>query len=381
MKIISRKEFPEESKPNENQKPTEPETLTPWQLANMEYMKQKALEKKEGQPEDSLSESKEDESATDDFPTESEAEKTAAVKEDKETTVAKEETPVELESETPEVETTELPSGPRNGSFLDRLPNIRHERNRLLVRRSSILIGLFAIPALFLLYYISPLADLGAVTIKGNEHVATETIKQELDFKIGGNLWSQYFDRKTNVKHLKKQELQIEDVTVGIDGFNHFAVTIKEYAEVAYLESNGKYSPVISSGKVIPIEVEKSNGNLPILESFTSSKRILNVLDQYKKLSEEVKQGISQIKYAPTSENKELLEILMNDGNKVLVSIDDVGKKMNYYPQVVEQMNEKGIKGVVDMEAGIYSYPYEDNSSEADTTQSSTNQSETTEAQ
>lgn len=374
MKIISRKEFPEE--PNESQKPAEPEILTPWQLANMEYMKQKAFENKETQPEESLSESEEDEAAADDLPTEpeKESENVAAVKE--ENTASEDPEPKEIPSEE-----VKLPSGPRNGSFLDRLPNIRHERNRLLVRRSSILIGLFAIPALFLLYYISPLADLGAVTIKGNEHVATETIKQELDFNIGGNLWSQFFGRNDNVKQLKKQELQIEDATVRIDGFNHFAVTIKEYAEVAYLESNGKYSPVISSGKVIPIEVEKSDGSLPILESFTSSKRILHVLDQYKKLSEEVKQGISQIKYAPTSENKELLEILMNDGNKVLVSIDDLGKKMNYYPQVVEQMNEKEIKGVVDMEAGIYSYPYEDNSSEADTTQSTTNQSETTEAQ
>ncbi|WP_407856638.1 cell division protein FtsQ/DivIB [Enterococcus hailinensis] len=374
VKIISRKEFPEE--PNESQKPAEPEILTPWQLANMEYMKQKALENKEAQPEESLSESEKDEAAADDLPTEpeKESENVAAIKE--KNTASEDPEPEEIPSEE-----VKLPSGPRNGSFLDRLPNIRHERNRLLVRRSSILIGLFAIPALFLLYYISPLADLGAVTIKGNEHVATETIKQELDFNIGGNLWSQFFGRNDNVKQLKKQELQIEDATVRIDGFNHFAVTIKEYAEVAYLESNGKYSPVISSGKVIPIEVEKSDGSLPILESFTNSKRILHVLDQYKKLSEEVKQGISQIKYAPTSENKELLEILMNDGNKVLVSIDDLGKKMNYYPQVVEQMNEKEIKGVVDMEAGIYSYPYEDNSSEADTTQSTTNQSETTEAQ
>lgn len=374
MKIISRKEFPEE--PNESQKPAEPEILTPWQLANMEYMKQKALENKEAQPEELLSESEEDEAAADDLSTEpeKESENVAAGKE--KNTSSEDPEPKEIPSEE-----VKLPSGPRNGSFLDRLPNIRHERNRLLVRRSSILIGLFAIPALFLLYYISPLADLGAVTIKGNEHVATETIKQELDFNIGGNLWSQFFGRNDNVKQLKKQELQIEDATVRIDGFNHFAVTIKEYAEVAYLESNGKYSPVISSGKVIPIEVEKSDGSLPILESFTNSKRILHVLDQYKKLSEEVKQGISQIKYAPTSENKELLEILMNDGNKVLVSIDDLGKKMNYYPQVVEQMNEKEIKGVVDMEAGIYSYPYEDNSSEADTTQSTTNQSETTEAQ
>jgi cell division protein FtsQ len=40
-------------------------------------------------------------------------------------------------------------------------------------------------------------------------------------------------------------------------------------------------------------------------------------------------------------------------------------------------MSDKGIKGIVDMEAGIYSYPYTENSTTEDATQNSTDQSGT----
>lgn len=362
MRTISRKEFPEENKDIQQEEKTEPEKLTPWQLANMEYLKQKALEKGESIEQSSTSEPFDETGSTDESA------------DQKEETFEKTE-PVAIESEIAEPEIEEPPVGPKNGSFLDRLPNIKHERNRRLLRRSMILIGLFSIPALLLLYYISPLAKLGGVSVKGNDRISSEIIEKELNFTVGDNLWSQYFDRKDNVKNLKKQELQIENAEVHLDGINHFEVEVKEYPEVAYLESNGKYSPVISNGKIIPIEVEKSDGELPILESFTGSKRILKVLDGYKKLSEEVKQGISQIKYAPTNENKELLEIFMNDGNKVLISINDLGDKMNYYPQIAKEMNDKEMKGVVDMEAGIYSYPYTENSAENSATEDATQNS------
>ena len=367
MRIISREEFPEENKEQQEEQKPKQENLTPWQLANMEYLKQKNLENGEAEPSQVPQKNPE------------QSVETASTNE---SVIEKKEEPIKPDSEVvdaviEEDETEAVSNGPKNGSFLDRLPNIRHERNRRLLRRTSILIGLFSIPAVLLLYYISPLGKLGGVSVKGNENISAEVIEKELNFTIGDNLWSQYFDREANVKRLKKQELQIENAEVHIDGLNRFEVKIKEYPEVAYLESDGKYSPVISNGKIIPIEVPKNNGDLPILESFTGSKRILKVLEGYKKLSGEVKQGISQIKYAPTSENKQLLEIFMNDGNKVLVSINDLGEKMKYYPQIAKQMNDKQIKGVVDMEAGIYSYPYDEKSDTEDATQNSTDQSGT----
>ncbi|WP_379945722.1 cell division protein FtsQ/DivIB [Enterococcus devriesei] len=359
VRTISREEFPEEEK---EERPKQ-ENLTPWQLANIEYLKQKALEK--GEPESEPVEESESVPDDDGEP----AEETIQTEPDSEK--SEEELLVEEEA------VKEVPIGPKNGSFLDRLPNIKHERNQRLLRRSTILIGLFSIPALLLLYYISPLGKIGGVSVEGNQRISAEAIEKELNFSVGDNLWSQYFDRQDNIKNLKKQELQIEDASVQFKGFNHFEVKVKEYPEVAYIDNDGKYSPVISNGKIIPIEVAKGNGDLPILESFTSSKRILSVLEQYKKLSGEVKQGISQIKYAPTDENKELLEIFMNDGNKVLVSIHDMGTKMQYYPQIAKEMSAKEMKGVVDMEAGIYSYPYAENSTSEEATQNSADQSET----
>ncbi|WP_376717059.1 cell division protein FtsQ/DivIB [Enterococcus pseudoavium] len=362
VRVISREEFPEEKNEQEENRQVKQENLTPWQLANMEYLKQKALENAATQPQPDSPEVSAETADTNEPADEEEVEE-AVVEE-------------ELEEEAGFEEPAETSKGPKNGSFLERLPNIKHERNRRLVRRSSILIALFSIPALLLLYYISPLGKLGGVSVTGNERISTEAIKKEIDFTVGDNLWGQYFERAEHVKNLKKQELQIEAVEVHIDGFNHFEVQVKEYPEVAYIESNGKYSPVISTGEIIPIEVEKSDGNLPILESFTGPKRILKVVKEYDKLSEEVKQGISQIKYAPTNENKELLEIFMNDGNKVLVSINNLGSKMKYYPQIVKEMNDKEFQGVVDMEAGIYSYPYPEDSTAEEPVQNSTDQSE-----
>lgn len=158
MRTISREEFPEEGKENQQVEKTKQENLTPWQLANMEYLKQKALEKGETVDQAATAEETNELSNTDGL-----AEEKLEEPEQKDT--------IPLESETEEPEMEDAPSGPKNGSFLERLPNIKHERNRRLVKRSLILIGLFSIPALLLLYYISPLAKLGGVSIKGNEKI------------------------------------------------------------------------------------------------------------------------------------------------------------------------------------------------------------------
>ena len=71
----------------------------------------------------------------------------------------------------------------------------------------------------------------------------------------------------------------------------------------------------------------------------------------YNKLPQEIKQGISEIKYAPSKTNKDLINVYMNDGNRVIVNISDLSEKMAYYSQVAEQMDKPGI---VDMEVGIF---------------------------
>ncbi|MGV3083145.1 cell division protein FtsQ/DivIB [Enterococcus dispar] len=267
-----------------------------------------------------------------------------------------------------------------NGSFADRLPKLKYERNSVLYRRLTIVITLFLIPLLFVLYYVSPLSKLSAIHVVKNEAVSKNAITKAAGFTLEDGLWSQYWHRGENEAKIKQALPRVKSVAVGIEHFNEFKLTVTEYQEVAILEKGDSYAPVIENGKVLAETVKKPAENLPILEDFKSQKRILTVLKQYQKLSQELRASISQIKYTPTSANTELLNLLMNDGNTVIINISNLAEQLKYYPQVAKEL--KG-KGVVDMEVGIFTYPYpkdnektKESSAENTTTDSNNNQNE-----
>ncbi len=270
-----------------------------------------------------------------------------------------------------------------NGSFADRLPKLKYERNSVLYRRLTIIILLFLIPLLFTLYYVSPLSKLAAVHVVKNDTVTKTAVTQAAGFNLDEGLWSQYWHRKENESKIKKALPRVKSVSVAIEHFNEFKLTVTEYQEVAILEKGDSYAPVIENGKVLAETVKKPAENLPILEDFKSQKRILAVLKQYQKLSQALRSSISQIKYTPTNANAELLNLLMNDGNTVIINISNLAEQLKYYPQVAKEL--KG-KGVVDMEVGIFTYPYpkedektKETTNSSNSAQSENNQNETNE--
>lgn len=382
MSIISRKKKNETENSNEELNQEEPleeeiETpkyppLTPWQQANLEYLKQKALE--DGVPfvdpyaikEDEDEDENEDEPEIADDSKDSETADDTTTSTDDESETNESETAEEEQAsdKDEEVEEEVLEKGPANGSFLDRLPNLKQMRQSRLYRRSTLLITIFMIPALFLLYYISPLSSLSGVSVTGNEHIPSEKVLSDMNFSIGQNLWNQFFNRDQYIKRLKNSEERVQSASISFNGVNHFKVQIKEFEEVAYLERDSQYFPIISNGKIIDDANARAADDLPILKNFKSSKRILKVLNQYDELNAEVRTGISQIDYAPKKDNNQLLEIYMNDGNKVLVNIPQLQNRMQYYPQIAADMAEAGITGIVDMEAGVYAYAPSESSDE-----------------
>ncbi len=73
----------------------------------------------------------------------------------------------------------------------------------------------------------------------------------------------------------------------------------------------------------------------------------------------------------------------MNDGNQVIVNINNLANQMKYYSQVAKDMDEKG---VIDMEVGIFSHPYgstqetEESGQSEETTESEENADQTNES-
>ena len=207
------------------------------------------------------------------------------------------------------------------------------------------------------IYYISPLGQLAKVDVIHNQQVPSEQIVKTANFKINEPLWEQYFSRQSAIQKIQKISPWIKAVNVKIVHFNQFQINVTEYHRVAYLLTGDKYYDILENGQVLknPITQDQLQSGLPILEGFTSKKLILKTLKAYHKLPEEFKQSISQIKSTPRAENDQLLTLNMNDQNQVLINIDQLTKKLPYYAKVASNMQEPGI---VDMEVGLFTYPY-----------------------
>lgn len=317
-------------KENSQKKPT------PWQEAHQKYLQEKTLMDK------ILKKNQEQE----------ESESLAEPSEEVEQQEKNERPMIEILSSEKSTERTR-----ENISFSDKLPKMKDYRQRKLYRRLALIISLFLIPLLGCIYYISPLGQLAKVDVIHNQQVPSEQIVKTANFKINEPLWEQYFSRQSAIQKIQKISPWIKAVNVKIVHFNQFQINVTEYHRVAYLLTGDKYYDILENGQVLknPITQDQLQSGLPILEGFTSKKLILKTLKAYHKLPEEFKQSISQIKSTPRAENDQLLTLNMNDQNQVLINIDQLTKKLPYYAKVASNMQEPGI---VDMEVGLFTYPY-----------------------
>ena len=347
MRTISKQE---ESKKNAG-KSTEAKP-TPWQESHQKYLEEKQLldqflnEKDSSQEPDERIEDDLEDSAEDNSSLEVVAEEKAEEKEG----------------------TQEAPQ-----SFSDKLPKMKDYRKRKLYRRLAFLLIILFLPLAACIYYISPLGQLAKVTVVNNQQVDAKKVIQTANFKINQPLWEQYFERKTALAKVAKISPWIKDVNLKIVQLNQFQINITEYPRVAYLLKDNQYFEILENGKVLDTAIaqEQLQAGLPIIEGFTSKTLILKTLKAYNQLPQELKQSISQIKSTPRSDNEQLLTLNMNDQNQVLINVNQLAKKLPYYAKVVGNMQSPGI---VDMEVGIFSYPYP--KEEEKTTDSSQNQSD-----
>ena len=324
-----------DKKENSQKKPT------PWQEAHQKYLQEKTLMDKILKKNQKQEES------------ESLAEPSEEVEQQENQEQEKNERPmIEILSSEKSPERTR-----ENISFSDKLPKMKDYRQRKLYRRVALIISLFLIPLVGCIYYISPLGQLAKVDVIHNQQVPSEQIVKTANFKINEPLWEQYFSRQSAIQKIQKISPWIKAVNVKIVHFNQFQINVTEYHRVAYLLTGDKYYDILENGQVLknPITQDQLQSGLPILEGFTSKKLILKTLKAYHKLPEEFKQSISQIKSTPRAENDQLLTLNMNDQNQVLINIDQLTKKLPYYAKVASNMQEPGI---VDMEVGLFTYPY-----------------------
>ncbi|MCU9786757.1 cell division protein FtsQ/DivIB, partial [Enterococcus faecalis] len=82
-----------------------------------------------------------------------------------------------------------------------------------------------------------------------------------------------------------------------------FKIGYEQYPIVGLAATTGGYPPILENGKTLAETTKAAESGKPIFENFKEDKLIPELMDSYNKLPQEIKQGISEIKYAPSKTN------------------------------------------------------------------------------
>lgn len=336
---MKKKKKPVQTKPHDHQKMV----LTPWQKEHLAYLKEK---QREAASKKSTAESGEAAAAVFKAP--------ATIKE----------APAEAEQRRFFKRKPPKPKQKKEG-FVKKM-------RQPVYRHLAALLFVFFLLMLPCLYFISPFSRVDSIQVRGNQEVPAKEITAASGIKLDDGILSAVL-RSTRVdRKLTAAYPRLKKAKVDFDLPNHVVIDVSEYQQIGWMLKNKKYYPILENCKVLSTPQADTEGDYPILEGFKDQEKVKDVLEQYVLIHDDIRKAISEIQYTPTVDNDLVITLFMNDGNQVIALLNGFGKKMNYYAQVAGQMKEKGI---VDMEAGIYSYPYTMRSEE-ESTPSSTSSSE-----
>ena len=329
------------------------EHLSEWQKRNKEYLEKKAQEEAGKQKELEEEEAKEAEDSI-------EGEEIAEETEEDDSFYEEEETEyLEDDSSKPELE-TELSEKERKK--LEKLQK-KAEKEAAKVHISRVHIYR-ALPVLlgsgliFLLsvYFLTPLATMKTIEFSGNQMVSQEDLLKSSKIDEKDYTLTTFINGGNHIRNMKASSPWINNLEMAYQFPITFQVKVKEYGVLAYLHEGGQYYPILTNGEII--SESTAADSLPethISIEFSDKKLIKGFALQIEKVPASVKKNIKTVQLTPSKVTPDLVTLTMHDGNKILVPISHIAKKLPYYKGIQSQL-EEGVPSVVDMEAGIFSY-------------------------
>lgn len=329
------------------------EHLSEWQKRNKEYLEKKAQEEASKQKELEEEESKEAEDSIEGGEIAEETEEEDSSYEEEETEYLEEDsTEAELETELSEKERKKLEKLQKKAEKEAAKVHISriHIYRALPVLLGSGLIFLLSV------YFLTPLATMKTIKFSGNQMVSQEDLLKSSKIDEKDYTLTTFINGGNHIRNMKASSPWINNLEMAYQFPITFQVKVKEYGVLAYLHEGGQYYPVLTNGQVIsdPTAADSLQETHISIE-FSDKKLIKEFALQIEKVPASVKKNIKTVQLTPSKVTPDLVTLTMHDGNKILVPISHIAKKLPYYKGIQSQL-EEGIPSVVDMEAGIFSY-------------------------
>lgn len=212
---------------------------------------------------------------------------------------------------------------------------------------------LFSATVIFLVasYLISSKSDVKEIIVKGNEHLSTEEILERSEIMEKNKM---YLTSESKAEQNISLLPIVESITVERDFPNTVNITVKEFDVVAYVESKGRYYPVLENEQILR-GFDMTPTDAPIIHFFDGVE-FEGMVKSLKQMNPQILAMISEIFYRPNEETNSRIQLYMNDGQEIVADYNTIGDKIDYYAGMKKEIGNK--KGLIDLEVSNTFLPY-----------------------
>lgn len=232
----------------------------------------------------------------------------------------------------------------------DRIPTLQARRKKRSNRRLIFFLSFFFFLILIVIYFQSPLSHVQQIIVTGNVYVSDEEIIEASEIKHGTSIWEVNQKKLLEVEELR----EVKAASLKRIFPNKVEIQVEEYKRVAYLNDDGKYFPIIESGRFLEaLEKEKLPTDAPILKKWQQGDELEEFMAELTKLPESISRFISEVHYAPTPNDALRIKLYMNDGHEVHTTIQQFSERMLDYPAIASTIDSEE-KGIIHMRLTPY---------------------------
>lgn len=212
-------------------------------------------------------------------------------------------------------------------------------------------------------WMILPFNKVNQVRIIGNQYIRAETILQDLTIYPLENAQEVLQSRKKIEASILAANPLIEDVRMVRENWRSIDIHIKEHQLVARYQNDQETYAFLSNGTLSDQALmmtefdEVGWEDLPLVEGplDTGAQQLLG--QALLQIDESIRSQILKISPGRQAGKNNYVILEMKDGNQVHAVSTTLAEKINYYPRMMEQIQDR--RGIINLEVGAYFSPFD----------------------
>lgn len=210
-------------------------------------------------------------------------------------------------------------------------------------------------------WQLLPFNKVNQVVVSGNYFVTEEAIAESSRIRPIDTI-DEVFKHRQGIEEVIVEENPIVDsILLSRNHWDHLLIQVNEHQIVAKMSVGNEWVPILTNGAPLDDAATLANLspdaliNLPTLVGFDQKSKMIELTTNLRQVDPAVLSEMDTIYYYNDSQKPNGIEVQMKDGNIVKAIISTFAQKVNYYPEILQQLD--GLKGVVNFEVGAYFTP------------------------